>query len=170
MSFGINYSCTSRWHIATYTLLLTHWHSLILQALPNHDWFEPNLYQSARNRRDLSFSRDQAVITGLVMLLFLARRISQLWDIPVNPWAKVNTTVMWAQIWLLACLIAPFSLCRLPCHCSVYSKTKQKQIPKLYICRELWRWDVPPTQAGRQAAALETQTPPNVANAMEYLD
>lgn len=56
------------------------------------------------------------------------------------------------------------SLCHLSYHCSAYSLMKQKQIPQLYVCSRQSCEDemFPPTQAGRQAVALETQTPPTV--------
>lgn len=76
--------------------------------------------------------------------------------------------ILWVQTWLLLPLIPLFSLCHLLCHCSAYSLMKQKRIPELYICSRRSCEDemFPPTQAGRQAVAPETRTPPTVATVM----
>lgn len=111
-------------------------------------------------------SQDYADVT-----LQFARRIPQLRDIPVNLWVKVNISVLvnlWAEIWLAVSPIPSLFLPVIfPCS-ALKTSRKQKWIPKLYICgRQSCEEEmVPPTQAGRQAVALETQTPPTVATLM----
>lgn len=80
----------------------------------------------------------------------LARRAVQLWAIPVNPWAKVNTMYLWcgglksgsssisSQPSLFLCL------CPSCCHYSAYSPRRQKPIP------QLWKKKNVSSYAGRQ--------------------